>query len=150
MEYFKNKDQLYKANFLMICCNTIALMWFYLTDDESMFYVVIGCLVFACLNYCLLHKYLFTRVRIDDFGIKLIYNKKEINSIKWSEIKKIDLKAFMNIKSLGIYYAEEKYITFDALNKDIEKIIKICPREDLKEQLKIIRNKFCFKKKIFN
>lgn len=110
----------------------------YVTDPENsiVFIVATFILLFAILDFLLGENRMYvTKIIFFDDKIVLKRFNKELNSIKWSEIIKVEEGSYSLARRYIIFVAEDSEIATYPTKKMYQTIISVCPYENLRTMI---------------
>ena len=141
MRFLQNKGMLFSQTFFTILTFLIAIIsTIFFTNNALLLIFTWAFFVFYFSYYFILRKTYFAKVVIDNEYIKIQYKDEILQELKWADVVKV-LRARdgMLEQSLVFYNKDYKEILFAVNLSQKNKIIEICPREDLKEQLRNVK-----------
>lgn len=141
MKFLQNKSFLFAHMFATIFTLTLALISTILYISNVLLLIFTWVIfIFYFSNYFILRKTYFAKVVIDNEYIKIQYKDEVLQEMKWADVVKV-LRARdgMLEQSLVIYDKDYKKMLFHVNLTQKNQIIEMCPREDLKEQLRNVK-----------
>ena len=141
LKFYQNSEWTICTLLCFLVPETILIILLCINFDKLGMYIIFGIFAFFSVIILAGWKFFFAKIVFDGYGIKVGYGKKVKTFMKWDDVVKVDNTYDINTWKISIFDKFGNEINFDMTKRKVNKIIEICPREDIKAQFKKVKTR---------